>query len=289
MRLSIANGVRLTVLSDCCAWRLLRLSVFPTFQDLCRFSVWPPSLRLERGLKDRGPRRAAWSLSTAGSISDQRLHLATAAARVQSSCDSGHMGWLASGFGLGFGGSLAQPQPAASMVSALAHLADKLPSFSLLQWPVTAALLDEVVQVLPHTQHLVFVQCEITAEAWQRMIDLATSVGSTGHPLVSSFHFQGGPNPGLSLERVAALAAAIPVGAFLVLGRCVMSDLDWEELVQACAAHREPANGPLQTLVTGISALFGAGDRILGRVNLDLNNGDLGAASYRFAVLPRAM
>ena len=207
-----------TVQSEACAWQVLELCQLPDFQDILRFTVWPHvqlkynidaddchQWRVEHGCDGCSCKwKHDWLLAAPGP--EQRQAVAEAATRLSACVSGGPLDW---GGAFGFGWKR-KPYDAADflgLISALAPVADMIPSLCLDYWSVTEALLDEVSQALPHTHRVIFQDCTFTSEAWLRMLTLES---------VTEFSFCTGrcacfsyPNR-VSLTELTTLAACVP-------------------------------------------------------------------------------
>ena len=161
----VGDGLN-TVQSEACAWRVLRIFQFPSFQDVCRFSTWPQiSLQQGNAAVTRFP---SWTLGQ--HCPEQTLALTTAAVRL-ATCTDSNLSWLGNGFTLR---CTEESASAVGVISALAPLADKIPTLRLEGWTVGAVLLNELALALPHTHGLDLMDCIVTSEAWVRLLTLTS-------------------------------------------------------------------------------------------------------------------
>ena len=230
------------VQAEGCAWRVLKLSEFPSYKEVCSFSTWPRfSLQSQHASI-----RFSWTLRQHSP--EQTLALATAAARL-ATCSE--IAWPDSGFTvIGFNDPLPTEESASiiGVLSALAPLANKLPTLCLSRWAISAALLDELALALPHTHALELMDCFVSGEAWVRLLTL-TSVTRLS---ISTPNYMSPPTMlRVALHEVTAFSASVPRAMTLPLGKSTLEDADvdaWDAFRQSLVTRRMVLGLPLLTI-----------------------------------------
>ena len=230
------------VQSEACAWRMLKLVLFPSFEDVCRFSSWP-RFSLQKDEHDHP--NFSWILGPHSP--EQTMALATAAARL-ATCTDIDLAWLACAFTIGWTDFPSEETASAiGVISALAPLADKLLALRLEGWTISAAILDELALALPHTHSLDFTDCIITSSAWVRLLTL-TSVTRL------SFSKEFGNQPARlrpKLHEATAFAASVPRAMALSLGQGVLEAADvgaWDTFLESLEMRRMVLGLPMLTI-----------------------------------------
>ena len=231
--------------SDSCAWQVLKLASLPSFKTVSRFTTWPRVL-LEMTCSDFEC-FSNWKL---GPPCPAQTAAVSKAAERLSTCS-----YTASALGdlfiIRWEEKLQDSASAAGIISALAPLAIMIPKLRFLNWPISAALLDEVAQALPHTSSIGFEGgCSLTSDAWVRLLTL-TSVTHI------SFFMMGETIP---LADFVSFMTAVPRSMSVGFFRChvpimdfapVMSSGDleaWERFEPSLAQRRMALGLPALTI-----------------------------------------
>ena len=153
---------------DLCSWQLLKLAILPSFNAVSQFTAWP------RVLIECIPSFEPFSNWQLGPpCPAQTAAVATAAERL-STCTYTPLA-LGDFFVISWEKRPKDPASAAGIILALAPLAGLIPKLLLKNWPINAALLDEVAQALPHTSNIAFeLGCSLTSDAWVRLLTLTS-------------------------------------------------------------------------------------------------------------------
>ena len=155
--------------SDSCAWQVLKLANLPSFNTVCQFTAWP---RVLLNMTNSDFKCFSnWQLDPP--CPAQTAAVLTAAERLTTcSYTASALGDL---FIIKWEERLQDPASAAGIISALAPLARMIPKLRLINWPISAALLDEVAQALPQTSDIAFQYgCSMTSDAWVRLLTLTS-------------------------------------------------------------------------------------------------------------------
>ena len=226
--------------SDACTWRRLKLFIFPSFWDVCRFTTWPDlSLIIYPG------HPARWTLNPHSP--DQTRAVAKAATRL--ALCSGSM-LRDKPFAIVWESVPTDPSLSAGILSALAPMADNIATLFLDNWTITAALLDELAQSLPHTSSLYLVRCTFTSEAWLRLLTL-TSVRAL-YFLALTKPEDRLPEHQVQLVDVVAYTLSVPhaMKLFFHEGCMTASDmLAWKAFVPSLVTRRTLLGVPPLTIL----------------------------------------
>ena len=249
-------GAERTLRSEACTWRALKLVLLPNFQRVCSFTAWPAGMQLAQLKRLSGDGPLCWKLiPLLGYAARQHQVQAVAAAAARlATCSCRDLAWHGRTFSIGWFRNwdtedvfLPEPADAAGVISALAPLANKIPTLCLKNWEVTAELLDEIALALPQTHGLLLKSCFVDSGAWTRLLSLSsvTELGFSGeHPLREQ----------VTLLEATSFALSVPRAMTLWFGGDrgdVMSDIDqaeWDSFVLSLPTRRRDSGLPPITI-----------------------------------------
>ena len=246
--LSSEDELHMPVQSDSCAWRKLQLGcMFPDFRDVCRFSTWPSSVQVveidrpDRSCFEDVLTSCQWMLDPPSAAQTDAV---AAAAQKLATCNIS----LSGTFTVIWKQMPDIASSTADILSALAPLAGRIPSLGLRNWPITSALLDELVLSLPHTHTLVIEEeCTISSEAWVRLLTLSSVTTLTFLAKVP-------------LAEAVALAVSVPRAIHLSFGcngypafRTRRERATWDTFVASLAARRTALGLPPVIIVVPLT------------------------------------